>query len=232
MIKHPLALLPSITLSGGTAPLAPSGYGPSTGAGTAAQAIASWVGQGAAWVHLVDADARAGSGHNLGHVVASGAHMEYEGAVHDDATLREALATEASRIVIDPTDAAWAHAALAAHHDRLAVGVDVRHPDLLSLARDVERSGGQRLVVSNRAEKHWRHDLHLLGELCSSTNLPVTALGGVAHLGDLHSLHDLVPHGLDSIVIDEGLHDGGFTYSEALAAGADRFDMFSWGPPS
>ena len=41
-----------------------------------------------------------------------------------------------------------------------------------------------------------------------------------------------MPHGLDSIVIDEGLYDGEFTYSEALAAGADRFDMFVWAPPS
>jgi phosphoribosylformimino-5-aminoimidazole carboxamide ribonucleotide (ProFAR) isomerase len=40
-----------------------------------------------------------------------------------------------------------------------------------------------------------------------------------------------VPHGLDGIVIGDALYDGAFAYSEALAAGADRFDMFYWGPP-
>lgn len=232
MIKHPLALLPAITISHGKATLAPSGYGPATSSGTPAQAIDSWVAQGASWVHVIDADARDGSGHNLGHVVASGAHLQYEGGVRDDPSLRSALATGASRVVIDPTNQEWAATALAQHGDRLAVGLDVRHPDLLDMARAVERAGGRRLVVSNRSEKHWKHDLHLLHDLCAASNLPVTALGGIHHLSDLHALHDLVPHGLDSIVIDEGLYDGEFTYSEALAAGADRFDMFVWGPPS
>jgi hypothetical protein len=40
-----------------------------------------------------------------------------------------------------------------------------------------------------------------------------------------------VPHGLDGIIIDDALYDGSFAYSEAMAAGADRFDMFYWGPP-
>jgi phosphoribosylformimino-5-aminoimidazole carboxamide ribonucleotide (ProFAR) isomerase len=57
------------------------------------------------------------------------------------------------------------------------------------------------------------------------------ASGGIAHLGDLHALHELVPHGLDGIIIDSALYEGAFSYSEAVAAGADRFDMFYWGPP-
>jgi len=57
------------------------------------------------------------------------------------------------------------------------------------------------------------------------------AFGGVAHLGDLHALHELVPHGLDGIIIGDALYDGAFAYSEAVAAGADRFDLFYWGPP-
>jgi hypothetical protein len=36
---------------------------------------------------------------------------------------------------------------------------------------------------------------------------------------------------LDGIILDEALYDGAFTYTEAVAAGADRFDMFYWGPP-
>ena len=40
-----------------------------------------------------------------------------------------------------------------------------------------------------------------------------------------------MPHGIDGIVLSEALYAGAFTYSEAVAAGADRFDMFFWGPP-
>ena len=57
MAKYPLALLPVVTISGGQARLAPPGYGASTESGTPAHAIASWVGQGAAWIHVVDQDA-------------------------------------------------------------------------------------------------------------------------------------------------------------------------------
>ena len=32
-------------------------------------------------------------------------------------------------------------------------------------------------------------------------------------------------------LIGDALYDGAFTFSEAMAAGADRFDMFYWGPP-
>ncbi len=232
MAKHPLALLPCVTIRAGQSRLAPAGYGASAETGTPAHAIASWVAQGAAWIHLVDADAAAGTGHNLGQLVASGAHLQYEGAVHDEASLTAALATGAARVVVDPAVLDWATAALAAHGDRLAVGVDIRTAGLIDLVRLLERAGCRRLVVSNRSEQHWKHDRELLEELCTSTNVPVTTVGGVSQLSDLHLLHDFVPQGLDGIVIDDALYDGAFTYSEAIAASADRFDLFFWGPPS
>lgn len=233
MTRHPLALLPVVTISGGQARLAPAGYGASPGLGTPAHAIASWVGQGAAWIHVEDADAIAGTGHNRGHIVASGAHLQYGAGVHDDASLAAALATGASRIVIDASDPAWAAAAVRAHGERVAVGLDVRAEGVLDAVRALEAAGCRRFVVTDRAEAHhWHHgDRHLLAELCDATNVPVMARGGIAHLGDLHGLHELVPHGLDGIIIDDALYDGAFTYTEAVAAGADRFDMFYWGPP-
>ena len=72
----------------------------------------------------------------------------------------------------------------------------------------------------------------LLEELCAATNVPLTTRGGVTHLSDLHLLHEFVPLGVDAIVIDDGLYDGDFTFSEAVAASADRFDVFFWGTPS
>ena len=233
MAKYPLALLPVVTISDGRARLAPAGYGASTGSGSPAHAISSWVAQGAAWIHVVDADAEAGTGHNRGHIVSSGAHLQYSGGVHDEASLQAASATGASRIVIDPADLDWASAAVRSAGDRLAVGLDIRADDVHDVARALERAGCRRFVVSDRAEAHhWRRDdRHLLADFCAATNVPVMARGGIAHLGDLHALHELVPHGLDGIILDEALYDGVFTYTEAVAAGADRFDMFYWGPP-
>ena len=44
-------------------------------------------------------------------------------------------------------------------------------------------------------------------------------------------LKAVVRPGLDGIILNEPLYDGSFMYAEAVAAGADRFDMFFWGPP-
>lgn len=233
MAKYPLSLLPVVTISGGQARLAPPGYGASTESGTPAHAIASWVGQGAAWIHVVDQDALDGLGANHHHIVSSGAHLQYSGAVADDAFLADALATGASRVVIDAADLDWASGVVAAQGERVAVGLDIRQPEVFDVAAHLERAGCRRFLVTDRAEAHhWKHgDRHLLAEFCSATNRPVMARGGIGHLNDLHALHELVPHGLDGIILDDALYDGAFTYTEAVAAGADRFDMFYWGPP-
>lgn len=230
MVKHPLALLPVVTIAAGRSRLAPSGFGASTQEGTPASAITSWVAQGAAWVHVVDEDAGAsGSGAGLHHAV--GAHLQYQGAVDDDASLTAALSTGAARVVIETADPAWAARAVAAHGDRLAVALDISQPDVLERAAQLEAAGCRRFVVSDRTERHWKHERSRLEELCAATNVPVMALGAVEHLSDLHALHELVPLGMDGIIIDDALYDGAFSYSEALAASADRFDIFFWGPP-
>lgn len=231
MAKYPLALLPTVTIRDGRARLAPQGFGASESSGSTEQAVSSWVAQGAAWVHIVDADAIEGRA-PIAHL-GGGAHLQYSGVVHDDPSLAHALASHASRVVIDADDLDWALATVRAHGDTVAVGLDIRQPDVFETASRLERGGCRRFVVSDRAEAHhWRHgDRHLLQELCAQTNVPVMARGGITHLGDLHALHELVPQGLDGIIIDDALYNGAFSYTEAVAAGADRFDMFYWGPP-
>lgn len=233
MAKYPLALLPVVTISGGRARIAPKGYGESVETGSVAQAISSWVHQGAAWVHVVDQDALDGKEPNHHHIVSGGAHLQYSGVVRDESSLALALATGASRIVIDASDLEWATIAVGVYGERVAVGLDIRQPEVSDIAGQLERAGCSRFVVTDHAQAHhWKHgDRHLLADFCSRTNRPVMARGGIGHLGDLHALHELVPNGLDGIVLDDALYDGAFTYSEAVAAGADRFDMFFWGPP-
>jgi phosphoribosylformimino-5-aminoimidazole carboxamide ribonucleotide (ProFAR) isomerase len=191
MAKYPLALLPVVTVSGGQARLAPDAYGVSTKTGTPAQAIASWANQGAAWIHVVDQDAVDGTGHHREHMVRSAAHLQYSGGVRDDASLTAALATGASRIVIEPDDLEWASAAVAAHGDRLAVAIDIRQPSAGDDALVLRSVGALRFVVTDNAhEHHWKHeDRHLLEEFCARVHRPVMARAGIRHLSDLHALH-------------------------------------------
>lgn len=232
MIRHTLALLPVVTVSGGRARLAPDGFGASTRTGTATEAIDSWVSKGAAWVHVDDQDAAA-SGTHRAHTIRAGAHLQYAAGIRDDAALAAALATGADRVVIEGDDLAWAEAAVGAHGDRLVVALDIRHPETGDHAIVLRSAGAERfLVTDDAATHHWKHgDRHLLEEFCARVHRPVMARGGIRHLSDLHALHEVVPHGVDGIVIDEALYDGSFSYTEAVSAGADRFDMFIWAPP-
>lgn len=229
MALYPLALLPVVTVTDGRAKLPPPGYGASEGSAPFADVVAAWVEQGVHWIHVDDPD-----GANLGLIRPSSAHLQYAGGIRDDAALAAALASSASRVVIETDDIEWAQRAVAGRGDRVAAMVDIRQPHALGLAESLQEAGCSRLVVSDHAhEKHWRiGDRHVLAELCLRAAIPVMTLGGVRHLNDLHELHNLVPKGLDGIIIGDALYDGSFSYAEAAAAGAERFDMFYWGPPN
>jgi phosphoribosylformimino-5-aminoimidazole carboxamide ribonucleotide (ProFAR) isomerase len=230
MNLYPLALLPQVTVSQGQAQLP---YVPGTDPeyGTPEQAIAAWAEQGAAWVHVVDTDP--GDTHYAAIARATGAHVQLASSIDSQATLEAALHAKPSRIVIEPTDLIWTQNALAAHGDLLAVGMDIREPDVFDVRVTLDQAGCTRYVVRDVAtHHHWRHgDRHLLKEFCEQTDSKVVADGGIAHLDDLHELHELVPDGLDGIILNAPLYNGAFMYAEAVAAGANRFDMFFWGPP-
>lgn len=230
MSLYPLALLPQVTVTEGTAQL-PFVPGTDPQYGTPEQAIAAWAEQGAAWVHVVDNDP--GDTNYTSIARATGAHVQLASQIAGEAALRAAMAAKPSRIVIEPTDLTWTQNALGAHGDLLVVALDIRRPDAIALATTLDQAGCSRYVVSDIAEHHrWRHDdRHLLKEFCDATDAHVIADGGIKNLDDLHELHELVPDGLDGIILDAPLYDGAFMYAEAVAAGADRFDMFFWGPP-
>lgn len=233
MTLYPLALLPQVTITEGRAqfPLSP-GSDPEYGAPH--EVIAAFVEQGASWVHVVDTDAARGDTRNHASLAAAtGAHVQLAGGIADEAALQSALAAKPSRIVVEPTDLGWVQDALGAHGDLLAVALDLRAPGAFDLRPTLDEAGCTRYVVSDSAHhSRWRHgDRHLLQEFLAQTDSAVMTVGGVTRLDDLHELHELVPSGLDGIILGAPLYDGSFLYAEAVAAGADRFDMFFWGPP-
>ena len=230
MTLYPLALLPQVTITDGLAQL-PFVPGTEAEYGTPEKAIAAWAEQGASWVHVVDNDP--GETNYTSIARATGAHVQLASGIADESALRTAMAAKPSRIVIEPTDLQWTQNALGAHGDLLAVGLDIRRPDVFDIRATLDEAGCRRYLITDVAtHHHWRHeDRHLLKEFCDQTHAKVVANGGIKHLDDLHELHELVPDGLDGIILNAPLYDGSFMYAEAVAAGADRFDMFFWGPP-
>ena len=124
----------------------------------------------------------------------------------------------------------WCAAAIAKYGDRVAVGLDVRGTTLA--ARGWTREGGDLYDVLSRldAEGCARYvvtdvnkdgmlqgpNLDLLRDVCSRTDRPVIASGGITELTDLAALMELVPLGVEGAIIGTALYEGRFSLDEGL----------------
>jgi phosphoribosylanthranilate isomerase len=59
-------------------------------------------------------------------------------------------------------------------------------------------------------------NVDLLREVCSRTDAPVVASGGISSLDDLRVLRTLVPEGVEGAIVGKALYAGAFTLPEAL----------------
>src|SRR5689334_16438723 len=143
-----LQLLPAVDVADGQAVRLVQGEaGTETSYGDPVEAALAWQRAGAEWVHLVDLDAAFGRGSNrellAGVVKALDIKVEMSGGIRDDDSLAAALDAGAARVNLGTAaleDPAWCAAAIAAHGDRVAVGLDVRGTTLS--ARGWTRDGG------------------------------------------------------------------------------------------
>ncbi|MFG1877028.1 bifunctional 1-(5-phosphoribosyl)-5-((5-phosphoribosylamino)methylideneamino)imidazole-4-carboxamide isomerase/phosphoribosylanthranilate isomerase PriA [Sphaerisporangium sp. NPDC049003] len=235
-----LVLLPAVDVADGQAVRLVQGEaGTETSYGDPLAAALAWQQAGAEWVHLVDLDAAFGRGSNrelLDSVVgALDVDVELSGGIRDDASLAAALATGCRRVNIGTAaleDPAWCSKIIAEHGDRIAVGLDVRGTTLA--ARGWTKEGGDLWEVLDRLESDGcpRYvltdvtkdgtlrgpNLDLLRQVCSRTDKPVIASGGVSSLDDLRALSTLVPHGVEGAIVGKALYAQAFTLEEALAA--------------
>jgi 1-(5-phosphoribosyl)-5-[(5-phosphoribosylamino)methylideneamino] imidazole-4-carboxamide isomerase/N-(5'phosphoribosyl)anthranilate isomerase len=233
-----LTLLPAVDVAGGQAVrLVQGAAGTETGYGDPLAAALAWQAAGAQWVHLVDLDAAFGRGSNaelLASVVARlDVAVELSGGIRDDASLAAALATGCVRVNIGTAALErpdWVRSAIAAHGDKIAVGLDVRGTTLA--ARGWTRDGGEldetldrlnaegcaRYVVTdiNRDGMLTGPNLDLLRHVCARTSRPVIASGGVSSLADLAAIASLVPLGVEGAIVGKALYTGAFTLAEAL----------------
>jgi phosphoribosyl isomerase A len=235
-----LQLLPAVDVSGGQAVrLVQGAAGTETDYGDPADAAMAWQRAGAEWIHLVDLDAAFGRGSNgplLAELIGRlDVQVELSGGIRDDAALTMALATGCTRVVIGTAaleQPGWVAAAIAAHGDRVAVGLDVRGTRLaargwttdggeLDDAMDrLEAAGCARYVVTDIDKDGMLRgpNLDLLRRVCARTNRPVVASGGVSSLADLQAIAGLVPRGVEGAIVGKALYAGAFTLPEALAA--------------
>jgi phosphoribosyl isomerase A len=235
-----LTLLPAVDVAGGQAVrLVQGAAGTETGYGDPLAAALAWQAAGAEWVHLVDLDAAFGRGSNadlLATVVAQlDIAVELSGGIRDDASLAAALSTGCARVNIGTAaleQPGWVRAAIAAHGDKIAVGLDVRGTTLA--ARGWTRDGGEldealgrldaegcaRYVVTDIKRDGMLRgpNLDLLRHVCARTPRPVIASGGVSSLADLAAIAALVPLGVEGAIVGKALYAGAFTLEEALGA--------------
>jgi 1-(5-phosphoribosyl)-5-[(5-phosphoribosylamino)methylideneamino] imidazole-4-carboxamide isomerase/N-(5'phosphoribosyl)anthranilate isomerase len=233
-----LTLLPAVDVAGGQAVRLVRGEaGTETSYGDPLGAALAWQDAGAQWIHLVDLDAAFGRGSNapqLADLIGRlDVQVELSGGIRNEAALAAALATGCRRVVIGTAaleDPDWVHAAIGAHGDRIAVGLDVRGTRLAArgwtadggelddaLGR-LEAAGCARYVVTDIDKDGMLRgpNLDLLRHVCARTKQPVIASGGVSSLADLHAIAALTPLGVEGAIVGKALYAGAFTLTEAL----------------
>ena len=233
-------LLPAEDVAGGQAVrLVQGAAGTETSYGDPLAAALAWQADGAEWIHLVDLDAAFGRGSNAallaGVVGRLDIAVELSGGIRDDASLAAALATGCARVNVGTAALerpGWVRDVIAAHGERVAVGLDVRGNalaargwtrdggDLDETMARLDRDGCRRFVVTDVTKDGTMAgpNLDLLRRVCARTDRPVIASGGVSSLGDLRALATLAPLGVEGAIVGKALYAGAFTLEQALAA--------------
>jgi phosphoribosylanthranilate isomerase len=233
-----LELLPAVDISDGQAVQLVQGVAGSGGQfGDPWEAAKAWQDHGAEWIHLVDLDAAFGRGSNrelISTIVGRlDIKVELSGGIRDSDSLEAALATGCRRVNIGTAaleDPEWTASIIAAHGDRVAIGLDVRGTtlaargwtreggDLWETLERLDREGCARYVVTdvNKDGMLQGPNVQLLRDVCARTDRPVVASGGVSTLEDIRVIRDLVPEGVEGAIVGSALYRGAFTLPDAL----------------
>jgi phosphoribosyl isomerase A len=233
-----LELLPAVDVKGGRAVQLVQGVdGSEKVFGDPIEAALRWQELGAEWIHLVDLDAAFGHGSNanlLAEVTrAVDIKIERSGGIRDDASLKAAMDSGCRRVNIGTAaleNPEWCARAIAEYGDRVAIGLDVRGTtlaargwtkeggDLYETLARLDAEGCARYVVTdvNKDGMLQGPNLDLLRDVCSRTDRPVVASGGVTTIDDIKALMELVPIGVEGAIAGTALYTGSLSLAEAL----------------
>lgn len=250
------ALLPAVDVADGRAVRPVQGrIGTDSTSGDPRDAARAWQCEGAEWIHLVDLDAAFGRGSNaelLATVIGElDVAVELAGGITNDASLDWALSTGCDRVILGTAalaDPAWCARAIAAHGERVAVGLDVRIVDdgdgslqYRLAARDstnsehegkagdlwetiawLDQVGCARYVVTDVSKDGMLRgpNVELYRAIASATMTPVIASGGIASIDDLVVLANEAAAGsnIEGSIVGKALYAGRFSLAAALQA--------------
>ncbi len=233
-----LELLPAVDVREGQAVRLVQGeLSAQTNYGAPLEAALDFQRAGAQWIHLVDLDAAFGTGSNhelLAEVIGKlDIKVELSGGIRDEESLLRALSTGCARINLGTAameNPDWTASVIARFGERIAVGLDVRGRtlaargwtqeggDLFETLQRLDADGCARYVVTdvNKDGTLQGPNIELLKQVCSATNRPVIASGGVSKLQDLKVLRALTEIGVEGSIVGKALYAGAFTLQEAI----------------
>jgi phosphoribosylformimino-5-aminoimidazole carboxamide ribotide isomerase len=203
------------------------------------EAARRWVGQGAAWLHLVDLDgAREGRPVN-GAVIqaivrAAGVPCQLGGGLRSEDHIEEALTWGVARVVIGTRalrDPDWGAAVCRRFAGRMAVGIDARQGRVtvagwsettdvaaLDLARWCAAWKPAAIIYTDVGRDGMLEgpNLEATAEVAAAVAVPVIASGGVTTLDDVRRL---AGRGLAGCVVGRALYEGRLDLAAAIALG-------------
>ena len=208
-------------------------------------AARSFMDAGARFLHVVDLDgAREGSPQNLHHLSRIRDQLEipiqYGGGLRSLASVREALAAGADRVVLGTaalTDPEFLDEAVEIHGSRLLVAIDVRDGNVSvagwtkgtqMLPEDVigrmQQRGVARFVYTNvdRDGMLEGPDLDEIGRVSETVRGRFLYSGGIGSADDLAALRDLRLVNLAGVISGKALYEGRFTVAEGNEALEER----------
>lgn len=196
-----------------------------------------WVDQGSEWLHVVDLDAAFEGDPRNRHLIAdicaaTGAQVQASGGIRTLDDIARSIGYGAARVVIGTMaleDPAFVGEALAAHGDRIVVGLDAdgttlrargwttEGGDLFEALAQLTALGVQRFVFTDIARDGMLGgpNLERLAQVAEATSARLTASGGVSSLDDLERLAGVHPR-VDEVIVGKALYAGRFTVADAL----------------
>lgn len=233
----PLTIIPAIDVKAGKAVRLHQGKASQvTDYGDPVERAYEFERTGARWLHVVDLDAAFGDGDNRGVVESIVANVdisvEVSGGLRDADAVARALETGAHRVTLGTAaveDPLWAAKMIAEYGSRIVIGLDVRDGlvathgwtqsagAMVDLIRRFDAVGCGTYMVTDISKDGTLSgpNLDLLRESAALTSGSIIASGGVSSLDDIASLRELVPIGVEAVIIGKAFYEGYFTVAEA-----------------
>ncbi|MGH2721610.1 MAG: HisA/HisF-related TIM barrel protein [Actinomycetota bacterium] len=205
-----------------------------------AAVAARWEARGARWLHIVDLDgATTGSQANAAAVeqilAAVAIPVQVAGGVRSLEAIGRWLGLGAARVCLGTRalDEAFLASAVAEYGDRLVASIDSRGGEVQvagwvegsgvatgDVVRRVAAAGVARLMFTaiERDGTLEGPDFAAIARVLDVSPVPVIASGGVGTAAHLRRVAELVPRGVESVVVGKALYSGALEIEDALAA--------------